>query len=456
MPNKNKLHFIYLLLFLILGQATSAQNKTPLVAGPMLGYSEHREVLLWLEVAPNVKKVAIRYHKTNEPKKIQTAIYGGRLGQSYNPIKIIIGNLDMGTEYEYEVLLDKKVQKMPYPLHFNTKKLWEWRQSAPDFSFLMGSCAYINDSIYDRPGKPYGQSPNILSNMAQQPSDFMLWLGDNLYLREADFSSVSGIRYRYQQVRKQPYLQAFFASRPHYAIWDDHDFGANDSNQTYELRDSSLQIFIDYWGNKTYGTSDNKGTYGKFQWSDCEFFLLDNRYHRAPEELPNTDAQKQYLGKQQLEWLKQSLLSSKATFKFITSGSQVLNPLNTFECFRDYEREWNDLMAFIVDNKVSGVVFLSGDRHFSEIITYQPTGGYMLYDITSSPLTSSPYTKVSESKEGKNDARLEGSELIEQSYMKLSVAGEKNQRTLKVQTFDANNVEKWTKTFLAKDMRIIK
>lgn len=67
-------------------------------------------------------------------------------------------------------------------------------------------------------------------------------------------------------------------------------------------------------------------------------FLLSNRYHRSPEGLPNTDMQKQYLGAEQLDWLKQSLLSSRATFKFVASGSQMLNALNTFECFRNYER----------------------------------------------------------------------------------------------------------------------
>ena len=454
LPNRLIMQTRLLIFFfsLMIGQTLSAQKNAALVSGPMLGYVEHREVLLWLEVAPTVKKVAIRYHKINEPKNTQTIKYTGRLGQTYNPLKIVIGDLNMGTTYQYEVLLDKKAQKTPYPLQFSTKKLWEWRQSAPDFSFLMGSCAYVNDSIYDRPGKPYGQATDILANMAKQPSDFMLWLGDNLYLREADYSSVSGIRYRNQHVRKQPYLQALFASRPNYAIWDDHDFGPNDSNQTYELRDSSLQIFKDYWGNKSYGETDNKGTYGKFQWSDCEFFLLDDRYHRSPEGLPNTDMQKQYLGAEQLDWLKQSLLSSRATFKFVASGSQMLNALNTFECFRNYEREWNSLMDFIVANKISGVVFLTGDRHFTEVIAYQPAGGYPLYDITSSPLTSSPYTKVAESKEGKNENRVEGTIFADQNYMKLSVIGDKKQRALKIQTFDANNVEQWVKTFLAKDL----
>ena len=110
LPNRLIMQTRLLIFFfsLMIGQTLSAQKNAALVSGPMLGYVEHREVLLWLEVAPTVKKVAIRYHKINEPKNTQTIKYTGRLGQTYNPLKIVIGDLDMGTTYQYEVLLDKK------------------------------------------------------------------------------------------------------------------------------------------------------------------------------------------------------------------------------------------------------------------------------------------------------------------------------------------------------------
>ena len=59
----------------------------------------------------------------------------------------------------------------------------------PAFSFVTGSCAFINEAKYDRPGKPYGGGYEIFESMAADDPDMMLWLGDNIYLREVDFQS---------------------------------------------------------------------------------------------------------------------------------------------------------------------------------------------------------------------------------------------------------------------------
>ena len=102
----------------------------------------------------------------------------------------------MNAAYDYEIYLNNKKQVFPYPLTFKTKDTWEFRSPAPDFSFIFGSCAYINDPAYDRPGEPYGRDPRIFDTMAKTNADFMLWIGDNTYPREADWTSKSGFYYR--------------------------------------------------------------------------------------------------------------------------------------------------------------------------------------------------------------------------------------------------------------------
>lgn len=116
--------------------------------------------------------------------------------------------------------------------------------------------------------------------MAEMPADFMIWNGDNLYLREADYGSEYGIRYRYSKHFSSPYLKKLMAIRPNYATWDDHDYGPDDSNLSFDLKKISTECFKNYWANKAYGEPDNEGIYGKFEMYDSEFFLLDDRYHR--------------------------------------------------------------------------------------------------------------------------------------------------------------------------------
>ncbi len=431
--------FVLLLFFVHL----TAQNNALLVSGPMLGYVEHREALIWLQVSPTVSQVAVQYWKATQPQTVQTQLYNGVLQQPFNPIKVVLSGLDMNTQYQYRILLNGSELTFSYPLAFSTKKLWEWREDPPEFSFIFGSCAYINDEPYDRPGKPYGQPIDILQTMTRHPADFMLWVGDNVYLREADWSSASGIQYRYQHVRQLPELQPFLAAKPHYAVWDDHDFGPNDSNFSYELKHVTLQTFMDFWGNKSYGEPHNKGIYGKFTWGDAEFFMLDNRYHRWQEKLPYDMPQKRFLGQQQMEWLLNGLSSSTATFKIIVSGSQMLNPMNDFECFTHYQAEYNTLIGHISNQKINGVLFLSGDRHFSEIIKVTTDNAYPLYDITSSPITSRAYTNVANEKEGKNAYRVSGTLAAEQNFVKVAFAGKRNNRKLVITCHNTADEQLW-------------
>jgi alkaline phosphatase D len=60
----------------------------------------------------------------------------------------------------------------------------------------------------------------------------MVWMGDNIYLREADWSAESSIFRRYTHTRSHPLLQKLLGSTHHYATWDDHDYGPNNSDRS--------------------------------------------------------------------------------------------------------------------------------------------------------------------------------------------------------------------------------
>jgi alkaline phosphatase D len=143
----------------------------------------------------------------------------------------------------------------------------------------------------------------------------------------------------------------------------------------------------------------------------------------------NTD--KKMLGTQQMEWLKNSLLYSAATFKIIAVGSQVLNPVSPFDKMRDFA-EYEELLDFIKEYKINGVVFLTGDRHHSEIIKIDRPGTYPLYDITVSPLTSGTHSFGDAEKN--NPYRVLGIDK-KQNYGKFSFTGKKGERKMMVEYF---------------------
>ena len=65
---------------------------------------------------------------------------------------------------------------------------------------------------------------------------------------------------RYREVRATPVLQKLFAATQHYAIWDDHDYGSNNVNKDFALKQDSLKHFRDYWPNPDMGLPDLPGT----------------------------------------------------------------------------------------------------------------------------------------------------------------------------------------------------
>ncbi len=448
--------FALFVCFLTLSQSVRAQDPDQphgrLLSGPMLGYIEHRETAVWLEVSSDAGTVKIEYWNKATPDDLHIAT-AGVIAKDENtpfvgvPLKFVLGGLDMGSEYAYRIEIDDQKITVPFPTSFKTKTLWEWRTPAPDFSFLLGSCFYMNDAPYDRPGKPYGKDPSILEKMGDMPTDFMLWMGDNLYFREADYSSPSGMDYRYSFNFRAPEMQKLRGTRANYAIWDDHDFGSDDCDKTFEYKEYSLEKFKEYWANKTYGEPDVPGIYSKFKWSDSEFFLTDNRYHRSPDFLPDStdgkpNPEKRHLGARQMEWLKNSLIFSDAVFKFVVVGGQVLNPMNGKESLYHFPVEYHELMNFIRDRNISGVIFLTGDRHFSELIKNTEAGSYNMYDFTCSSVTAGP-ENITKKPEFNNPLRVPGSLLMENNFGKISVSGKKGERKLILETFDVKGVNRW-------------
>ncbi len=402
-----------------------------IVSGPMLGPVELRDAKIWVEVSQEVKTVSLQVYKKGSAVAVKTQQYKGELGNEFNPIYFTIGGLDINTTYEYKIGINGKPSTKGG--EFTTKDLWQWRKPAPDFSFLTGSCSYFNQPVYDRPGVPYGKDSSIFEPMAKEKAAFMLWLGDAWYTREVDYYSEWGLWYRASHDRALPITQNFFKAMPQLAIWDDHDYGPNDIGKNYVLKETSRTVFNKYFCNPSSG-ENGQGTYTMTSWGDADIFMTDDRWWRSADGIKDTvngkpNPEKRMLGAQQMEWLKNSLIYSTATFKIIAVGSQVLNPVSPYDTWWDFPAEYDELMNFLKEYKINGVVFLTGDRHHSEIIKVDRPGTYPLYDVTVSPLTSG--THKFGGPEKTNAYRVVGID-EKQNYGKFSFSGAKGDRKLTV------------------------
>ena len=438
-----KIHLlIFALIFAVCSQNSIAQKtkEIKILTGPMNGYSEMKEAMIWVQTDSEAEVFAV-YSNTNSPEVKRRTNVGLTNKQTAFTARLIADTVEPGQRYYYEIFVNNTKAVIAYETSFKTPPIWRWRSDPPDFTLITGSCAYINQAEYDRSGKPYGGDYHIFSNMAKHNADLMLWLGDNIYLREPDWNSWTGIVNRYVHSRSVPELQPLLSSTQNYAIWDDHDYGPNDSNKSFVNKQLTLEAFRLFWGNPGYGTDVLTGAIASFQWGDADFFLLDNRTYRDPDEL--NKEKKTMLGGKQLEWLFDNLVSSKATFKIIALGGQFLSDADVkselYTAF-GFKAERDSIIKFIYANNIRNVIFLTGDVHFTEMSVLQKEGQPTIYDCTFSALTSSPNT--SGEKWG-NSFRIPETVVMQRNFGKLTFSGKANERCVTISSYNSNNEKLW-------------
>lgn len=404
---------------------------------------------LWLQ-ADQAGHARIEYWPEAQPGKSQhtrTVLLG--VQQDYSAM-LSLTDLMPGKRYHYRVVLDKPPVKEG---QFSTLPAWLGSKRPFDFTVYFGSCAFLQDSNRDW-GPPFGGEYEVFDHIAEQalanplPS-FMLWDGDTVYYREADYESPRGMNARQRSVRHHPALQKLFTALPHYAIWDDHDYGPNDSNRSFVLKETSLSLFKQYWANPSYGLPQQPGLFTDFSVSDADFFLLDDRYNRDHDRTADFPG-KQLYGPDQLSWLKNALLASRARFKLIAGGSQFLNNLSKAEGWQHFPAERDSFLDWLANNRIDGVIFLSGDRHRTELLKIDRPGTYPLYELTCSPLTSQPRMAA---EEAPNPERIAGTLVEQRNFCSMDFTGDDIDRNLTLRSFNSAGKKLWEINLSAESLK---
>jgi alkaline phosphatase D len=481
--------FLPLLALMHCCAAVPFAQAAALTGGPMPGHATGRTTSLWLQ-ADGRAEAQIEYWLEQDPRKHELST-PTRLEEATDySTRIELTGLRPDARYRYVVHLDGQPVLNGADLRLRTLPAGKWRGAAADFTVYLGSGAFLNDREWDRPGKPYGGGEGIYSTIAAaaaanpQPS-LMLWLGDNLYFRDTDYDSPWAMNARYRASRSHPDLQALLRATRHYAVWGNHDYGPDNGNRSFEFKEASTDLFRRYWANPSYGQADVPGVFTRFGFLDADFFLLDDRSYRAGDDTVEPDNEtswwqefkdwaigsnqvtrmlgRRYLGngptwlgenktlfgRAQIDWLKQSLIASSATFKIVVSGSQLFNDANTTEGWQNFKGEREPFVEWLNRQKIGGVLFLSGTRRHTELIRRERKNDYALYELACSPLTA---TADLPDKEKENPQRIPGSLFAQRNYCTLEIVGKPGERRLMVRVYDGKGRMLWEKKLAASDL----
>ncbi len=431
-------NFIFLLPSLCFGQSL-------LKSGPMNGFADHREAALWVQTKA-AAKVAFRFREDGLQVPFRNSESCLTEKSKGFAATIMVDSLLPGKQYEYELLINGKVEAGQRKYKFQTPALWMHRSDPPAFSVAVGSCTYVNEPLWDRPGKGYGDSMGIFQSIARQRPDLMLWIGDNTYTREGDWNSRGGFMHRYTHTRSLPEMQDLLSSSQHYATWDDHEYGPNDSDRGFWNKKISAEAFRTFWPMPSQPLGDGPVT-STFSWGDCQFFMLDDRWFRAPNN--SLDSTRDFLGEEQINWLLDALTFSRANFKIIACGGQILNDARVFENYAVYPVERRKLLERLSAANIPGLFFLSGDRHHAELTRLERPGKYPLYDLTTSPLTAGTHNPGNEA----NTLRVPNTLFNGHNFALLRFSGTAKDRVMSICLKDNRGNTVWEKDIKASELK---
>ena len=361
--------------------AISGGKGVEIVAGPMFTpVGDEGEVVLWIQTnVPAGLIIELRCVEKGESKKYgrSTTASGGHIGT------VRLG-LSPGAAYDvrvWDVTRGKGGELLRLPRAIKGPPRVG---QAGKYTIGFGSCTHQGR---------FASQP-IFGAVVKERPDCFLFIGDNIYL-PSDPSSYptdrAGVRalYRrtYERGRRVPELQGLLRSTMSFAIWDDHDFGPNNSDRTWKWKEVALEVMNEYFPNR-YGLPEARGCFYKFAWGDIDVFMLDDRTFRDPNGAAD---RKTFLGARQLAWLKVGLARSTATFKLIVCGNQMLSDGHANESWGvQFLAERDAFLRWAWDRQMEGLLFLSGDRHFAELIRKSDPlkKGPDLWELTSSPLAN--------------------------------------------------------------------
>lgn len=234
--------------------------------------------------------------------------------------------------------------------------------------------------------------------------DLVVMLGDNVY---GDTEDMAVLRAKYDALGAKPEFRRIAEETPFLAVWDDHDYGANDSGREYPMKEESKRIMLDFFGvPEGAARRTREGNYDAVVLGPAgrrvQLLLLDLRTFRTPlasRERTGTEREREIgpyvprngedvtmLGDAQWSWLE-AQLREPAEVRLLCLSTQLLAAFNGWEAWSNFPAERARLLEVIRRTAAEGVVAISGDTHWAELSLEEPEGLYPILDLTTSGLT---------------------------------------------------------------------
>ena len=212
-------------------------------------------------------------------------------------------------------------------------------------------------------GASTGSNGAVFDTIRGHEPLFFLHLGDlhyeNIIRNDPDLFHDA-----YDQVLASPSQSLLYRTFPIVYIWDDHDFGPNNSSSHSPSAEAARQVYEAAVPHYPLGPG---GINQAFSVGRVRFILMDARSQRVRKQATT-------LGPAQMDWLKEELLAAKENHAMIVLVSSVpwiaeenVGLLTRGDSWGGYPDERRELADFLVQNEINNLVLFAGDAHMLAI-----------------------------------------------------------------------------------------
>lgn len=254
-------------------------------------------------------------------------------------VRLEVDGLEPGTDYRYAVEVDGDADGSRGAGSFTTAP-----EGPASFTIAVASCART------------GSSGAVFDAIRAVDPLVLLHLGDLHYANIAsDEPALFGDRY--EDVLTAPAQAALYRSVPVAYLWNDHDYGANDSDASSPSRDAARTAYRTYVPSHELAEGEGGAIHHAFTVGRVRVIMTDTRSERTGTTM---------LGARQLAWLEEELVTASrehAVVLWANPDPWVAPDEPGRDDWGGYADERRRIADTIADAGVRNLVMVSGDAH---------------------------------------------------------------------------------------------